>query len=217
MLNCGATKRLTRKFLDVGTYIKKRYINYLLLAFRLKYLSTWRTFQMRAKILFMQSVTNVSLHPRPAHKFWSQIIFVREYTQHSVQIDLRLPSASQTPTSRHTSDTTNEISSNKRSQMIVKADSRLGPSNGLFNLQHWGNTDLRKPVAVDKAKTWICINSAVKISNLAKYWCWNWLLQKNQFCAAITAELGFSRKQKRTNFSQLLYLRKYCTSTLGAT
>ena len=35
--------------------------------------------------------------------------------------------------------------------MIVKAESGLGSSDGLFNLQDWGSTDLRTPVAVDKA------------------------------------------------------------------
>jgi hypothetical protein len=40
---------------------------------------------MRAKVLFTQSVTNVYLNLRPAHKFWNQIIFVCEYTVYSVQ------------------------------------------------------------------------------------------------------------------------------------
>jgi len=35
--------------------------------------------------------------------------------------------------------------------MMAKPDSGLGPSDGLFNLQNSGNTDLRMPLAVGKA------------------------------------------------------------------
>ena len=104
------TKRSTWKFLNVGTYIKNSDINNFLLMFRLKYLSTWRTFQMKAKLLFMQAVTNVSLKLGPVRKFWNQTIFVLEDNQQSLRDDLYFRSASRTANFTPPNGRTSEIS-----------------------------------------------------------------------------------------------------------